>query len=359
MKPFLTILTTLLVGVFLMSTCDDDVTSSQVSTPDPPTNIVGYPLETGLGLTLVLVWTSSDNTPVDGYNVYRRKGANAFEKLNDELVAFQPYGPSSSCPGAHFYSEINATATEPHTYYVTSVSGNRESDRSDSVVCDPQAISFDNLIGELNPAEDDNVEPIPVFDWQPISGAKSYLVWLMILDSTAYRLVWLHQCEQDCDTFKISPGCTYLDAINNTLREGTDYFWIVYAVDNNNCCFAFTDLQSFMTRSTRRLVWQYTVPSGKYRVCWDQKDDDGVQVLHGNYLARFWCNTGRDSVSIQIGDFPPTQTPDCDIDPEIATQINNLDVSATQLPPGDTLALDYEYLGRVCDMYVDIINDDN
>ncbi len=356
MKPISTLLCALLTGMLLITACDENAVDSDNITPDPPKNIVGYPLDVDVGIAMVLLWTAPDSTPADGYNVYRKAGFNPYEKLNDELITPEPWGPDETCPNALYFGEFNSAAINEHTYYVTSVRGGKESAPSDSVSCDPSEVDYDNIIYDPSPIDDDTIALEPAFAWIQKDGAHSYLLFLYTHVSGGYRPEWVHRCEQNCDTFKTQSGYTFADNGEDLLDEGTEYYWRVFASDSNNCCFAFTnEMLEFMTRSTRRLVWDYVVPSGKYRVCWDQKDEEGVQVPHGTYLVRYWCNAGRDSLEIEVGDFPATQPPDCDIEPQEATQIVNLTASATQVPPGDTIAFDYEYQGRVCSMYIDII----
>ena len=300
----------LLVLALIWCVCDEgNPVTTPVSTvaPDPPGDLFGMPAQLDDDIDILLMWVAPDTgTSPSGYNVYRSLDSSDFEKINESVITATSFGPAGqNYPIALYFADTSydTSSVLVHKYYVVSVSSGNESDPSDMVSCIPNTISRDNNIENIIPADSAvGVDLAPTMSWDAKDSAASYFVFLREADE--YYPLWMHRVSGVECTFKATYGTTYLEDIGDSLESIHEYEWLVWAISNDNCGFALSEGTFTTTYKTIiSTVVNRSHEAGAHVACWDQTDDDSLQVPEGVYAIHMVANDFDDlSSNFEIAD---------------------------------------------------------
>ena len=107
---------------------------SSPTTIGAPTNLKATPVVTGISLT----WSSVSGAT--GYNIYRREGTSAYQKLNSSLIT------------GNAYSDSTAKVGITYTYYVVTVGqDSKESDKSNEVTASLTIKQVQTIFSDVAP----------------------------------------------------------------------------------------------------------------------------------------------------------------------------------------------------------------
>jgi hypothetical protein len=298
-----------ITAFILMAGCSDE--KSPVVSPDteekgplPPENVIGvmnavYPVP-----SILLLWTQGSAEPDYGYNVYRKKGAGEYEKLNDSPVKYIQFIEVPIMIVLGYIDEtLDDRSHELHRYYITAVStSDEESAASDTVSIIPGDTYMQGPVQSLYPNGHSNVDIVPEFRWTPVAGATSYLL---------HMAGWLYRHESETPEILMGDelGVSYFNKLPANLDCGKNYLWSLWAVDENNCAIATANAR--FTTSVRTLVDQ-AEEAGYHCVWWDQLDDQGKPVPIGFYTALIRIDQQFMMVSFIISNSIPLVNAVCD-----------------------------------------------
>jgi hypothetical protein len=192
-------------------------------------------------LQFAVLWVDGD-VATDLFSVYLKAGDTEYEKLNSDLVRRGPLlGIPYAPEGLGFLDPtFDIESTLSHSYYVVATnSRGRETAPSEMVELVPADIDPYAQVTNLTPDTSQTVGLNPTFNWDPVSGAASYLFVLEEdTESQGSLLKWIYRTSKPHVTLHSTDGITYSRDIGASLRRDTDYSWSVYAVNSNNATFA-------------------------------------------------------------------------------------------------------------------------
>jgi hypothetical protein len=308
-----------LTGVFvacalmiLCTSCDEETSGGTMDPASPVGLIIGTdqsPAAPGDGretaaeeYSLVMLWGDGD-VGADLYNVYRRTGDGAYEKLNEDTVRRTPFLGIPSAPiGLGFVDgAVDISSTETYSYYVVAANSHgEESGPSETVTLVPADYDPEATVTGLTPAENFGAGVDPTFSWDPVQGASSYCVVLQEVTQDYGTIpIWVHRTSGTSTSLTPKGGVTYLDGIGKFLESDASYNWGVFAVNANNSSIA----ANFVNLATDRFVAtvvQAQQSKGHKTVLWDQTDYAGTQVPEGGYELRFETATYDTTLNFEI-----------------------------------------------------------
>jgi hypothetical protein len=297
-----------IAAVIFMAGCSEDIIPVPPGVNDkgplPPENVMGVMNAIHPVPSILLLWTQGSAEPDYGYNVYRKKGAGEFEKLNDSPVKhLQIIEMPVTIILGYNDETLDGGSDELHRYCITAVSyDDEESAASDTVSIIPGGTYTQGPVQDLYPNGHSNVDVIPEFRWTPVAGAASYLLhiagWLYRHESAATEIVLGDE-----------QGVSYSNILPTQLDCGEAYLWTIWAVDDNNCAIA-TATTSFTT-SVRTLA-NRVEEAGYHCVWWDQLDDQGKPVPAGLYTVIIKIDQQFMMESFLISIFNPPVNAVCD-----------------------------------------------
>lgn len=342
-------LLSMILGLIILFGCggDDEVVSPS-QPPRAPINVFGAPTVLTEGVDMLLLWTDADSGMTGSYNIYRKIGDGAAVKLNGPTVSASPFGPTVYHPQTLWFADTTYDTASglTHRYYITAINSDGESNHSDTVLCIPNTIDRNNGIDNLSPADMSEIGLNPAFTWDIKTGAASYLLILgNDLDYDSYWPWWLHRVTTAECAFKTAPGITYLDASQNSLFEAHEYTWVLWAVNADNCGFAMSMADFVSADPDFSLVFvDGILNAGRYRICWDQTDLNGLQVAPGTYEVRMTAGEFETAIAFDlITPAGPVTVRDCNEDfTGIMPAAFTLDLNSEAYLVGDTVQITYD-----------------
>jgi len=345
-------LLSLAFGVFILFGCGgDDEVVNPPEPPPPPINVFGAPASLDEGLDMMLMWTDADSGLTGSYNIYRKIGDGAPVKLNGASVSISAFGLQSYHPKTLWFADTtyDSASALTYRYYIKTVNSDGESAPSDTVMCIPNTIDRNNNLDNLWPSDMSEIGLIPTFTWDAKAGAASYFLMLVNdRDHLNYWVWWLHRGTATEFAYKTAPGITYLEDAENSLLEAHEFSWVLWAIDDNNCGFAMS-LANFVTTDPDFLLLfvNGTMDAGRYRLCWDQTDLNGLQVAPGTYRVSMQSGAFDTTIAFDIiapgMPVPPAVAQDCDEDfTGILPASFTLGLDATGYAVGDTVKITYD-----------------
>jgi hypothetical protein len=260
-----------------------------IATDQSPAQPEGGRAVTAEEYSLIMLW-GNGNVGADLFNVYRRTGDGAYEKLNAEIVRRGPFLQIPYAPiGLGFVDgTFDKASTATYSYYVVAANSHgEESGPSETVTLVPADYDPEAIVTGLTPTANFSADLVPTFSWDPVQGAASYCVVLEEITQDRGTLpIWIHRTSETSASLTSKGGVTYLDGIGRTLESDASYYWGVFAVNANNSGFA----ANFVYLATDRYVTTVVDAQqsrGHKTVFWNQMDYTGTQVPEGGYELRF------------------------------------------------------------------------
>jgi hypothetical protein len=317
------------------------------SGPVPPENVIGIMNAVAPIPSIVLLWTPGGGLDLPGYNVYRKKGSGAFEKLNDSPVKFIQFIEYPIMIILGYNDEtLDANSSDQHVYNVASVSATGEESAASNIVSiiPSETYSHGNING-LYPNGHASVDVVPEFRWIPVSGAESYLL---------HMSGWLYRHESSIAEINLGDdtGVSYFDKLPDSLDCGRTYSWSLWAINDNNCAIATGNAR--FTTIVRTLVDQID-EAGYHCAWWDQLDDQGKQVPSGSYAVLIRMDQIYGTGGFDISDTAPPVNAICDPPGGVPPSMS-LTSPAGEWPRGEPVLLVYG-LPEAAQVQIEIMRD--
>lgn len=355
----------LIVALAAALGCSDKTENPPPVLPDVPAPAGAYGTITRLcddcPSVIMLFWT--EESEVDGFNVYRSIGGGEVDTLNDSLVTADSNNViAPDLTGFVFVDDdFDSSSTEEHVYHITSVQNGRESIDSAEVRCVPSEYDDGAMVDDLSPDASLTVAARPEFSWQQESEAGSYVLTLhrVVIDTDSSVIVWMYRYFEAEFDLGDSIGITYLPLSVDTLDHDTRYLWELAAIDDDNFAFkhGYAGFRADNPNSVKRLL-DPAHQRGEYRICWDQTDRSGSQVEERMYTIRM-TTYDRPALTTEVGidtAAPPRPDPDCDgrnPGQQLPTQYDMWTAWDWHFP-GDIIAVDYD-IPMLTEIRIDVV----
>ncbi len=344
----------IVISALIVAGCGGDKAATPEPTPeppDPPAGIFGTPMNFDTDYEMVLLWADHSGGKTGTYNIYRTIDNGAVEKLNDSPIGASSFGPGAYYPSVLWFADstYDTASSSLYIYFIKTINAAGESVSSDSVACVPNTISLiDDPAAGLSP---DNEETLVTtsFSWREANGFSSYL--LMLMNDEDYHMYWPWWIYRTADTtcaLHAASGITYLDTLGVDLESDHGYAWTVWAVSDYNCGLQ-RSAATFKTLDPDFLLTfiNGTMSAGRYRICWNQTNLYGLQVVPGIYQVRMTAGGFDTTINFDIvapGDpVGPAEVQDCDEDfSGLLPASYTLGLNAVDYGVGDTIKITYD-----------------
>jgi hypothetical protein len=241
--------------------------------------------------------------------------------LNDSPVGASSFGPGAYYPTVLYFADttFDTASASIYLYFIKAINAAGESVSSDSVICVPNTISLINDPGAGLSPDNEETPVTTSFRWSEASGFSSYL--LMLVNDEDYHMFWPWWIYRTTDTTcgLHAAGTTYLDTLAGDLELNHGYAWTIWAVSDYNCGTQRSEA-TFKTLDPNFLLTfvNGTMSAGRYRICWNQTNLYGLQVVPGTYQVHMTAGGYDNTIDFDIiapgNPVDPAQVQDCDED---------------------------------------------